>query len=443
MDQRIFLNRHWVTICFLAILCVSTPIKTLAQTPAIQPESESSPTIATEQTSPLDEKRDSKSGRELLLRDFRPTSKLRVPATKLLRAKHPVVDVHTHFHHRLHGNDQALADFVALMDRNQIAVCASLDGKLGDQLTQHRKFLWDNHRDRFVIFANIDWKGGGNTDDPSTWDCHRQGFADRTADRLSAAVAEGVSGLKIFKRFGLNYRNPDGSLIQIDDSRWDPIWKRCGELGIPVIIHTADPAAFFDPIDATNERWEELSRHPEWSFHGDKYPSREELLNARNRVIARHPKTQFIGAHIANNAEDLDAVGRWLDAYPNLWIEPASRIAELGRQPFSSRDFLIKYADRILFGTDGPWPETRVRLYWRFLETRDQNFPYSEKIPPPQGLWQIHGTNLPDEVLQKIYFANAVRLIPGVAERVKKFEKSTTTTNRSAGETPEKATISE
>jgi hypothetical protein len=229
---------------------------------------------------------DGAGGRELLLRNFRPQSKLRVPETLLTKAMHPVVDVHTHFHHRLRGNQQALDDFVALMDRNQIAVCASLDGKLGDQLSEHRKYLWTNYRDRFVIFANVDWQGDGEKDDPSTWSCHRQGFADRTADQLSEAAKNGVSGLKVFKRFGLQYRNPDGSLIRIDDSRWDPIWKRCGELGIPVIIHTADPAAFFDPIDATNERWEELSRHPDWSFHGEEFPSRMQLLEARTPANA-------------------------------------------------------------------------------------------------------------------------------------------------------------
>ena len=169
------------------------------------------------------------------------------------------------------------------------------------------------------------------------------------------------SGLKVFKQFGLGYRNPDGSLIRIDDQRFDPIWEICGRLNIPVIIHTADPAAFFEPIDETNERWEELSRHPDWSFHGSGFPSRKELHQARNRVIERHPDTHFIGAHVANQAEDLSEVSQWLDRYPNLWIETASRIAELGRQPYTARDFLIKYSDRILFGTDGPWPELRLQ----------------------------------------------------------------------------------
>jgi predicted TIM-barrel fold metal-dependent hydrolase len=189
-------------------------------------------------------------------------------------------------------------------------------------------------------------------------------------------------------------------------------------LGLPIILHTADPVAFFKQIDKTNERWEELSRHPDWSFYGEQFPSREELLAARNRVIARHPKTIFIGAHVANNSEDLAVVGRWLDEYPNLYVEFASRIGEMGRQPYTSRKFIIKYADRVLFGTDGPWPERRIRLYWRFLETQDEYFPYSEKEFPPQGLWNIYGLYLPDPVLRKVYHENAARIIPGVKEKL-------------------------
>jgi predicted TIM-barrel fold metal-dependent hydrolase len=378
------------------------------------------PTAAQQPELPLD----GRQGRDLSLRNFRPTTKLKVAEHPRTQANYPVVDVHTHFHYKLRSSEQTLDDFVALMDRNQIAVCASLDGKLGGQLDQHKKFLWSKYRDRFVIFAQIDWRGDGAEDDPSTWACHREGFAQRTAASLAEAVKQGVSGLKILKRFGLGYRYPDGSLIKIDDPRFDPIWKACGELGIPVIIHTADPAAFFDPIDETNERWEELSRHPNWSFHGQDYPTRDELLAARNRLIARHSKTQFIGAHVANNAEDLKTVGQWLDEYPNLWIETASRIAELGRQPYTARDFLIRHADRLLFGTDGPWPEARLRINWRFFETRDESFAYSEKVPPPQGMWQIHGVNLPDDVLRKLYHENAAKLIPGVAERLAAFRSN-------------------
>ena len=364
---------------------------------------------------------DGKDGRNLALDQFLPVPALKVNQTLLQQAKFPVVDVHTHFLHRLHHSSEQLDDFVELMDRNNIAICVSLDGRLGDTLDEHLKYLWTKYKDRFVVYTNINWIGDGDRDKPETWDCQRPSFARRTAIMLADARERGVSGLKLFKQFGLGYKNPDGSLIKIDDPRWNPIWKACGELGMPVIIHTADPKAFFDPIDRNNERWEELHRHPDWSFYGDQFPSREELLAARNRVIARHPKTNFIGAHFANNPEDLAQVATWLDKYPNLYVEPSSRIAELGRQPYTARKFFLKYADRILFGTDGPWPEVRIRYYWRFLETYDENFPYSEKEYPPQGLWRIHGLGLPDDVLKKIYSENAAKLIPGVKERVEKF----------------------
>jgi predicted TIM-barrel fold metal-dependent hydrolase len=244
------------------------------------------------------------------------------------------------------------------------------------------------------------------------------------AAELATVKQRGANGLKIFKQFGLEYKNADGSLIRIDDARWNPIWQACGETALPVLIHVADPAAFFLPIDQTNERWEELHRHPDWSFFGPRFPAHEELLAALLRVVKAHPETTFISAHMASNAEDLATVGQWLDEYPNLYIEIASRIAELGRQPVTARRFLLKYQDRVLFGTDGPWPEERVRLYWRFLETEDENFPYSERPFPPQGLWNIYGINLPDDVLRKIYYENAARIVPGVRERLERFKQA-------------------
>jgi predicted TIM-barrel fold metal-dependent hydrolase len=358
--------------------------------------------------------------RGLALGDFHPQPTLKTRQHLLTRARFPVVDVHTHFRYRLHHSREELAQFVDVMDRHQIAVCVSLDGGLGDDLREHMDFLWSQHRDRFVIFASIDWQGSGAADDPATWACQQPGFAERTAEQLREAKAMGASGLKIFKQLGLEYRNPDGTFIRIDDPRWDPIWAACGDLGFPVLIHTADPAAFFLPIDERNERWEELSRHPEWSFADPRFPRREELLEARNRVIARHPATVFLGAHLANNPEDLETVAKWLETYPNLYVEFASRIGELGRQPFTARAFFVKYADRILFGTDGPWPEERLTYYWRFLETYDEYFPYSEKPFPPQGFWRIYGLGLPDEVLRKIYFENARKILPAVDERLAK-----------------------
>jgi predicted TIM-barrel fold metal-dependent hydrolase len=354
----------------------------------------------------------------LPLTEFKPRSMLRnIRFTPLQAAKYPVIDIHTHFGLRFRGSRERLDEFVEVMDRQNIALCVSLDARLGDTLEEHQRYLYDRYQDRFAVFVHLDFRGDGRQDQPATWDCHREDFPRRMARLLWDARQQGVCGVKFFKQFGLGYRNPDGTLIRIDDPRWDPIWQACGDLDLPVIIHTGDPAAFFQPIDQFNERYEELSRHPDWSFYGASFPTRDELLEARNRVIARHPGTRFIGAHVAGNPEDLQTVGCWLDKWPNLYVETASRIAELGRQPYTAREFLVKYQDRVLFGTDGPWPAPRLTYYWRFFETRDEYFPYSEKDPPPQGLWQIYGVELPDAVLQKLYFRNACRLIPALLDK--------------------------
>ena len=366
------------------------------------------------------------SGQSLPLADFRPEPQLRVPQTELQHARFPAVDVHTHFWIRLRHDPQQLHEFVKLMDRNHIAVCVSLDGQLGNQLAEHMRYLWTDYRQRFVIFANINFRGSGDAQRPESWDCNQPDFVHRTVLELEEAQQRGVSGLKVFKSFGLTDRNADGTLIAVDDPRFDPIWETCGRLGMPVIMHTADPSAFFQPIDARNERYEELSRHPDWHFPADKFPSREALHAARNRLFARHRQTTFIAAHLGNDGEDLAQTAQLLADHPNVVLEFASRIAELGRQPYTAREFLIAHQDRIMFGTDGPQPETRYRLYWRFLESRDEYFPYSEKDFPPQGFWRIYGVELPDEVLQKIYFKNAARFIPGVAQRLEKFSSAGT-----------------
>jgi len=370
---------------------------------------------------PVAQPLDGVGGNPLALDQFEPKSSLQLPENRPQKAKFAVVDVHVHPRLKLHSNAEQLDEFVRVMDQQNIAVCVSLDGQLGDAMEDHKKLLWTKHRDRFVFFANLDWIGGGRRDDPSSWDCHRPDFGRRMALALADAKERGAVGLKIFKLLGLMYRNPGGSLVAIDDERWDPIWQACGELGMPVLMHTADPVAFFEPVDRFNERWEELSRHPDWSFAGAEFPSHEELLAARNRVIARHPQTTFFGAHVANYPENLAEVGRWLDKYPNLHVEIAARIAELGRQPAAARAFFLKYSDRIMFGTDGPRPVGRLLPHWRMLETRDEYFLYAENQYPPQGLWSIYGLGLPDEVLKKVYAENAVRLIPGVSERLKKF----------------------
>ena len=355
--------------------------------------------------------------------EFTPTPKLRVKQTLLKRSKFPSIDVHCHFGRRLRSDADQLAAYVETMDRHNIAVCVSFDAILGSE-QDHLRFLAP-HKERFVSFAYIDFIGSGKRDEAETWACNQAGFIRQTCLQLQAAKEAGICGLKFYKQFGLHVKQADGSLYAIDDPKWDPIWATCGQLELPVIMHTADPSAFFDPITVENERYEELARHPDWSFHGDEFPSRDELLEARNRVIKRHPNTKFIGAHVGGGAEELARVQQWLDQYPNLSVEIASRIGEMGRQPFTAREFLIKNQDRVLFGTDGPWPELRLTYYWRFLETNDEYFPYSEKRPQPQGLWNIYGVNLPDEVLEKIYSRNACKLIPGLSEVYEKAKRGT------------------
>lgn len=406
---------QWMLALLLAAGCTFGAPASVAQSPQTPPAE--APAVSAPKPS------ESSARTDLPLAEFRPKPELKVKHTQLGRAKFPVVDCHSHFRIRLRHDPEALDAFVGLMDRNHIAVSVSLDGGLGTALDEHIAYLWTEYRDRFVIFANIDWQGRGQADKPETWDCQREDFAHRVVLQLEEAQRKGVSGLKVFKSLGLEIRNPDGSLVRIDDPRWYPIWEACGRLGLPVIMHTADPSAFFEPITPENERYEELSRHPDWHFPPDRFPSRAELHEARNKVIADHPATTFIAAHMGNDAEDLSQTAAWLDKYPNMVVEIASRISELGRQPYTAHDFLIKYQDRVLFGTDGPWPELRYSRYWRFLETRDEYFPYSEKAFPPQGFWQIYGVALPDEVLQKIYQGNAARIIPGVSERLLRVAK--------------------
>jgi len=349
------------------------------------------------------------------LRTFDPVAQLVVNKTRLTKSKFPVIDIHSHFGIRFKGDYDRLQHYLGVMEANGIVVSVSLDAKLGEE-EPHLKFIGDGDEKRLAAFVHLDFKGGGNFENPKTLACNQVGFVRQCVEQLRVAKQKGILGVKFFKTFGLRDLNADGSLVKIDDARFDPIWKTCGELGLPIIIHPADPSAFFKPIDANNERWEELSRHPDWSFYGDSFPTREELLAARNRVIKRHPGTMFIGAHFAGSSEDLATLSTWLDEYPNLVVEFASRINELGRQPYTARKFFMKYQDRILFGTDGPWPELRLTYYWRFLETYDEYFPYSEKSPQPQGMWRIYGIGLPDDVLKKIYHENAMRILPGVRD---------------------------
>lgn len=350
-------------------------------------------------------------GERLYLDEFRPRSELKASEHIITRAKFPCVNVHTH-PGRL--TDEQIDEMVEVMDETNIAVSVSLDGQVGPRFREHYEKLTSRYPGRFVVFARMDYVGDGDREHPETLAVNQPDFGLRTADMLSNAVRQGASGLKLLKILGLYLRDADGKLITPDDPRFDPVWQRAGELGIPVLWHCADPIAFFRPTDEHNERWEELYRHPEWSFYGKDFPTHQELIDARNRVIERHPDTTFICAHMADIPEDLEKLGSYLDRYPNMNVEIAARVAELGRQPYTARKFFLKYADRIMFGTDGVPPVSELIPHFRFLETFDEYFPYEDNPFPPQGFWNIYGIGLPDDVLRKVYYENAARVIPGV-----------------------------
>ncbi len=332
---------------------------------------------------------------DLKLKDWKPRSQLVVKETKILRPKFPVIDIHNHL-----GRLENTAKYLEEMDKAGVWKCVSLDGSSArDRFKEHLKVSQSVAPDRFLVFFRPDFS---KIDEPD--------FGIKEAQRLEEAVRMGARGLKISKALGLTYRDKSGALIRVDDPRIDPIWAKCGELGIPVMIHVTDPKAFFTPLDEYNERYDELMAHPDWSFYGDQYPSKEEILNQRNRVIARHPNTIFIGAHVGNLPEELHTVGMWLDTYPNFYVDIDARISELGRQPYTARRFLIKYQDRVLFGTDTAPNAEAYRIYYRFLETDDEYFDPSGGHHL-QGRWMIYGVNLPDSVLEKIYNKNALKIL--------------------------------
>jgi predicted TIM-barrel fold metal-dependent hydrolase len=237
------------------------------------------------------------------------------------------------------------------------------------------------------------------------------------ADSVVAAARAGARGLKVLKTLGLYLREDmaHGPLVKVDDRRFDPMWEACAATKLPVFIHTADPEAFFLPVDRFNERYDELGFHPDWSFHGQDFPSFQELLSARDRVYARHPRTQFVSLHVGHNAENLVAVGESLERFPNTTVELGARIGELGRQPRTAGRFFEKYQDRILFGTDAvPTPEGEkfpqqvfkdelYEIYFRFLESADEYFDYAPAAVPPQGRWRIYGLALAEPILKKVY----------------------------------------
>jgi len=245
-------------------------------------------------------------------------------------------------------------------------------------------------------------------------------FGETEARRLRDGVAAGAAGLKVWKLLGLRARDVSGRLVPVDDPRLDQLWAAAGELGVPITIHIADPIAFFDPLDARNERWEELQAHPDWHFwptrprgrpEMDGFPPFDELIDGLEAVVVRHPATTFIGAHVGCAPEDLGRVSAILERCPNFHVDLAARVAELGRQPYTARAFFLRWPDRILFGTDSGPDAAMYAVHYRFLETIDESFDYGTDEVPGQGRWQIHGLGLPEDVLAKVYRDNARRLI--------------------------------
>jgi predicted TIM-barrel fold metal-dependent hydrolase len=337
---------------------------------------------------------DAEQKKTVLLRDFKPVSMLHVPVHHIDKAKFYVIDVHNHVNDAASIEDHMPPEqVVKIMDATNVKTIVILTGMWGDKLQGVIDEMVRPYPGRFMVFTQIDWS---KIDDPN--------FSQGMVKQIDDAVSRGARGLKLLKDLGLGVRDKSGKLIAIDDPRLDPIWSECGRLGIPVFIHSGDPEAFFHPIDNTNERYEELIEHPDWSFYGHDYPSLESLLEARNRVFAKHPKTSFISLHMGW-PENLDWVSKMLDEHPNAMVEFGAREAELGRQPRRARELFLKYQDRVMFGTDNSLTEELYRNNFRFLETADEYFDYWGA--PGQGRFEISGLYLPDSVLEKVYHKNA------------------------------------
>ena len=324
--------------------------------------------------------------------DFHPRSMLTTPMHEVLTPRFPVIDYHNH----LDAQDPALV--LRIMDACGIEHVVNITMKTGDEaIAQLRRYRAADPA-RFSTIGWMDWS-----------DVEHEDFVARSVERLDRLAEEGIVGFKFWKDLGLTVRDASGKLMRVDDERLAPIFDRAGELGLPVMVHIGDPEAFFLPIDANNERFEELAAHPDWSFYGAEF-GKHALLEQRDRVFARHPRTTFVAAHVAENGEDLGRVTRMLDANPNVLVDISARASELGRQPYAARRFFLRFADRIVFGADLVPEETMYRLYYRFLETDDEYFDYPTHASR-QGRWNIYGLYLPDEVLRKVYRENAQKLL--------------------------------
>ena len=346
---------------------------------------------------------------DLLLKDFAPRPSIITELSTVDRPKFPAIDAHNHLGYRTNAFGEPIDGagtgwmdgvdrLVSIMDQCDVKCMANLTGRWGDDLAKLIEQFEERYPGRFYTLANVNWSLSEDLR-----------FGEKAAAELERSVRAGARGLKIFKNLGLRVRDGSGKLIMPDDERLTPLWEKAGELGIPVLIHVADPAAFFTPLDRHNPAYLGLKRRPEWHFYGNDYPSFMGLIEAGIRLISRHPQTTFITAHTGWYSENLKFVGQqMLDQLPNMYTDFSARIGPLGIQPHTAREFFINYQDRILFGTDMTPSPQMYQAYFRFLETADD---YFESSP---GGARIYGLHLPDDVLAKVYYKNAEKVIPGL-----------------------------
>jgi predicted TIM-barrel fold metal-dependent hydrolase len=333
-----------------------------------------------------------KASVDLRLSDYHPRSMLVVPEHETRRPRSPVIDYHNHL------DAQDPCNVLRVMDECGIEPIVNITMRVGKEALDMISKYHAAAPSRFASYGWMDWS-----------DLKSPGFFARTVDRFEDLVEHGACGLKLWKDLGTSLSDADGKVLRVDDERLAPLFEKAAELGVPIMFHTSDPDAFFLPIDPENERYEELAAHPEWSFYGSHF-DKQELLAQRDRVFARHPKTTFVAAHVAERPENLGYVGRLLETYPNVLVDIGARCAELGRQPYTARNFFLQHSDRILFGTDLVPESEMYRLHFRFLETDDQYFEYPSHASR-QGRWSIYGLFLPDEVLRRVYRDNACRIL--------------------------------
>lgn len=327
---------------------------------------------------------------------YNPVSTLVVPQHKLTRAKYPFIDVHNH---QPAMATQDLPTLAAAMDSLNMRVMVNLTGIGGDRLKAMAANIRQHGPNRFLLFTNLDFRGFGE-----------EGWTAAAVKRLRDDVAAGANGLKIFKELGLTYKDNKGNRIAVDDPRLDAVWAACGEMRIPVLIHSAAPQSFWEPMDNKNERLLEMTLHADRSYPADKYASWEQIIGEQHQMFKKHPSTTFINAHFGWLAGNLQALANLMNELPNMYVEFGAVIAELGRQPRAARAFFESFQDRILFGKDS-WVPEEYSTYFRVLETADEYFPYHKKY---HAFWAMYGMALPDVLLKKIYYKNALKLFPSI-----------------------------